>query len=55
MPDNKVDRMILFVHHNKGKLASRKRDFYKELLDNEIEQMERAYNQVFKKKKYPNE
>jgi hypothetical protein len=55
MPDNKVDRMILFLHQNKGKLASRKRDFYKELLDNEIEQMERAYNQVFKKKKYPNE
>lgn len=24
MPDNKVGRMILFLHQNKGKLASRK-------------------------------
>ncbi|MFH1320497.1 MAG: Fic family protein [Bacteroidota bacterium] len=49
MPDNKVDRMILFLHQNKGKLASRKRKFYKELSDNEIEQMEQAYTQVFVK------
>ena len=50
MPDNKVDRMILFLHQNKGKLASRKRKFYKELSDNEIEQMEQAYTQVFERK-----
>ncbi len=47
MPDNKVDRMILFLHQNKGKLADRKRNFFKELNDNEIEQMEQAYTQVF--------
>ncbi len=47
MPDNKVDRMILLLHQNKGKLASRKRKLYKELSDNEIEQMELAYTQVF--------
>ena len=50
MPDNKVDRMILFLHQNKGKLASRKRKFYTELSDNEIEQMEQAYSQVFERK-----
>jgi len=50
MPDNKIDRMILFLHQNTGKLASRKRKFYKELSDNEIEQMEQAYAQVFKQK-----
>ena len=50
MPDNKVDRMILFLHQNKGKLASRKRKFFKELNDNEIKQMEKAYNQIFEKK-----
>lgn len=50
MPDNKVDRMILFLHQNTGKLASRKRKFYKELSDNEIEKMEQAYTQVFKRK-----
>jgi hypothetical protein len=55
MPDNKVDRMILFLHQNKGKLASRKRDFYKELSDDEIVKMEHAYNQVFQNKKYSNE
>jgi Fic family protein len=49
MPDNKVDRMILFLHQNKGKLSSRKRKFYKELSDSEIEQMEQAYIQVFLK------
>ena len=50
MPDNKVDRMILFLHQNKGKLSSRKRKFYKELSDSEIEQMEQAYNHVFQRK-----
>ena len=50
MPDNKIDRMILFLHQNNGKLASRKRKFYKELSDEEVEQMEQAYNQVFEVK-----
>jgi len=49
MPDNKIDRMILFLHQNNGKLASRKRKQYKELSDNEIEQMEQAYSQVFER------
>ena len=49
MPDKKVDRMILFLHQNMGKLAARKRNFYKELSDNEIEQMEQAYTQVFQR------
>ena len=50
MPDNKVDRMILFLHQNKGILANRKRKHYKELSDNEIEQMEQAYSHVFEGK-----
>jgi len=50
MPDNKVDRMILFLHQNTGKLASSKRKLYKELSDIEIEQMEQAYTKVFKRK-----
>jgi len=50
MPDNKVDRMIIFLHQNKGKLASRKRKLYKEMNDNEIKQMEQAYIQVFESK-----
>jgi hypothetical protein len=50
MPDHKLDRMIVFLHQNKGKLASRKRKFYKELSDDEIEQMEISYTQIFEKK-----
>lgn len=50
MPDKKIDHMILFLHQNKGKLASRKRKHYEELDDSEIEQMEEAYHQVFEKK-----
>jgi replication fork clamp-binding protein CrfC len=46
MPDNKVDRMIMFLHQNKGKLSGHKRKLYKELIDLEIEQMEQAYTQV---------
>ena len=49
MPKNKIDRMILFLHQNKGKLANRKRTHYEELNDHEIEQMEQAYSQVFKR------
>ena len=39
--------MILFLHQNKGKLASGKRKFYKELSDIEIEKMEQTYIQIF--------
>jgi len=53
MPDKKIDYMILFLHQNKGKLSSRKRKYYEELDDSEIEQMERAYHQVFEKNKPP--
>ena len=49
MPDQKIDRMILFLHQNKGKLASRKRKFYEELSNNEVEQMEEAYLQIFER------
>jgi hypothetical protein len=50
MPDNKIDRLILFLHQNNGKLAKRKRKLYEELNDNEIEQIEQAYFQVFQRK-----
>ena len=42
--------MILYLHQNKGKLANRKRQLYKELSDEEIEKMEQAYKQVFEKR-----
>lgn len=48
MPNNKIDRMILFLHQNKGKLAKRKQKFFNELSDDEIEQMEKAYVLIFR-------
>lgn len=50
MPDKKIDHMIMFLHQNKGELASRKRKFYKELSDSEIGKMEKAYKRIFEKK-----
>jgi len=47
MPDKKVDLMILILHQNNGKLASRKRKLFKELSDEEIAHMEEAYDQIF--------
>ena len=47
MPNNRIDRMILFLHQNNGMLATRKRKFYTELSDGEIKQMEEAYKNVF--------
>jgi hypothetical protein len=47
MPDIKIDRMIIFLHQNNGKLAVRKRKFFQELSDSEIEQMEAAYAEIF--------
>lgn len=50
MPNQKIDRMIIFLHQNNGKLASRKRKFYEELTDTEIARMEDAYHQIFNTK-----
>ena len=47
MPKNKIDRMITFLHQNKGNLAQRKKRFFEELSENEIEKMEIAYKEVF--------
>ncbi|MCB9233725.1 MAG: Fic family protein [Bacteroidia bacterium] len=47
MPDKKVDKMILFLHQNKGKLALRKRKFFEELDDSEVSGMELAYQNTF--------
>jgi hypothetical protein len=51
MPNNKIDLMISLLHQNNGKLASRKRKLYQELNDDEIEQMEEAYHQIFENRK----
>jgi hypothetical protein len=50
MPDKKVDLMIILLHQNKGKLATKKYKFFKELESEEIEKMEKAYQSVFEKR-----
>ena len=47
MPNNKIDRMIIFLHQNNGKLAKRKRQFFEELEDKEVEKMEEEYRKIF--------
>jgi len=47
MPDNRIDRIIIFLHQNSGKLANRKRKSYPELSDAEVRQMEKVYAEVF--------
>lgn len=49
MPDRKIDQMIVFLHQNKGELVKRKR-FFPELEDAEIEEMKEAYLQIFESK-----
>lgn len=51
MPDNKIDRIILFLYQNAGQLSKRKRKFFAALTDAEIEQMETAYKAIFTSQK----
>lgn len=47
MPDRMINNMILFLHQNKGVLASRKRNQFAQLNDDEINAMEKAYQEIF--------
>lgn len=47
MPNKKMDRMIILLHQNNGKLSNRKRKLFKELKEAEINQLEQAYLKVY--------
>ena len=47
MPDKDIDLMIKFLHQNKGILASRKRKHFDKLTDDEINQMEKVFKEIF--------
>lgn len=47
MPDKDIDLMIKFLHQNKGILAGRKRKHFDKLTDDEINQMENVFKEIF--------
>lgn len=47
MPDKLLNEMILFLHQNRGVLAKRKREHFRDLTDKEIARMETAYKRIF--------
>ena len=47
MPDRDINQMLVFLHQNKGVLPKRRRDNFPKLLDEEIEQMQKAYADVY--------
>jgi hypothetical protein len=47
MPDTEINRMILFLHQNKGIFPKRRRKDFEKLTDAEIELMEKEYLTIF--------
>jgi hypothetical protein len=47
MPDRKLDRLIKFMHQNKGMLSKAKRHFFAELSDDELGKITVAYREAF--------
>jgi Fic family protein len=47
MPDKLINLMILFLHQNKGVFPKKRRKQFEKLSDEEIEQMQAAYQNVF--------
>jgi hypothetical protein len=47
MPDKLINLMLAFLHQNRGVFPKRRRDFFKELTEDEIQKMEVAYKKVY--------
>ncbi len=47
IPDRYIDQLIRLIHHNQGRLSKRKRDRFEKLTDLEIQQIEKAFQDVF--------
>ncbi|HEY0612918.1 MAG TPA: hypothetical protein VGD35_24750, partial [Chitinophaga sp.] len=47
MPDKKIRDLLTFLHQNKGTLAKKRRGFFEELTDEEIQEMEKAYKEIY--------
>jgi Fic/DOC family len=47
MPDRQIDQLIRLIHNNRGTLSKRKRDKFEKLTDDEIKEIEKAFQEVF--------
>jgi hypothetical protein len=52
MPDRMIDMMLTFLHQNKGVFPKKRRDYFVKLGDNEIQQMQDAYQVIYGHKNY---
>jgi hypothetical protein len=51
MPDQKLDRLLLFLNQNGGRLSKRKRDTFAEISDEELARMETAFQEIVLQRK----
>jgi hypothetical protein len=49
IPDRKIDQIIRTIHNNGGRASKRKRDKFEKLTDQEIEKIEKAFQEIFLK------
>lgn len=47
MPDRLINMMLAFLHQNKGVFPKRRREYFKQLTDEEIQKMVEAYKKVY--------
>ena len=47
MPDKEINHMIMFLHQNKGIFPKRRREHFAKLTDDEINQMQAAFREIF--------
>jgi hypothetical protein len=52
MPDRDINRMIMFLHQNKGVFPKRRREQFSKLTDQEINSMQAAYRKIFELEQY---
>ena len=47
MPDRDINLMLVFLHQNKGNFPKRRREQFAKLTDDEIDQMQEAYRNIY--------
>jgi len=47
MPDREINKMLIFLHQNKGLFPKRRREQFPKLTDEEISKMQEVYRKVY--------
>jgi hypothetical protein len=47
MPDRDINLMLVFLHQNQGKFPKRRRTQFSKLTDEEIQQMQQVYGEIY--------